>query len=471
MSPPLTTYPAITSFEPTVPVPVQSLPLLPATTPPLPEQLPLLPSRPRRPDPVVDSLYELTTHLVPAAYPRFTPFVPSAQQPEWSPDRETWKANVDKTTEEVMHWKYDQHAGKVSGGLQGQGSTKLLWNCVNRYTRRELLPQDGSNNTGLPLTLFFSHANGFPKEIWEPTLRHLVAVNGASDSPLNIAEIWSFEAVNHGDAALVNGKNLGGMYDWGDQARDISQFLAYYLPPSPNTPSNALPVHLPRQDETLGESRKTSGFQQRNLVVIGHSFSGAASTIAAANYPALFSSLILVDPVLRPLRPDVPVFTFQAHISRALNAIKRRAHWPSREEALKQFQATPFWQAWDSEALDRYVECGLCDDPKGGVKLKMSGMLEAIVFAEAVRTYEAWQLCPLMDTKIPLKFIMPGKNELHETLFKHEMVKLRPANSSHTVVTEAGHLITQERPKELAQAINTSLREQYMPLESPSSKL
>ena len=42
---------------------------------------------------------------------------------------------------------------------------------------------------------------------------------------------------------------------------------------------------------------------------------------------------------------------------------------------MKQFRATPFWQAWDPEALDRYVECGLCDDPKGGVKLKMSGML------------------------------------------------------------------------------------------------
>lgn len=163
MSTPLTTYPAITSFQPTVPVPVQSLPLLPTTKPPLPDQLPPLPSRPRRPHPSIDSLYELTTHLVPAAYPRFTPFVPQAQQPQWSLDRETWKANVDKATEEVMQWKYAQHAGTIQGGLEGQGSTKLLWNSVNRYTRRG--PRDGSSSTGLPLTLFFSHANGFPKEV------------------------------------------------------------------------------------------------------------------------------------------------------------------------------------------------------------------------------------------------------------------------------------------------------------------
>jgi hypothetical protein len=180
------------------------------------------------------------------------------------------------------------------------------------------------------------------------------------------------------------------------------------------------------------------------------------STLAAVNYPALFSSLVLVDPVLRPLRPNVPIFTREAHISRATNAIRRRAHWPSRyvlfidaillprsidlvvlwgpsEEAKKQFQATPFWQRWHPDALDLYVECGLCEDPYGGVKLKMSGMLvssdlaylslfvqshvencplqEAIVFAEAVRTYEAWQLCHRLDPRIALKFVMSGDME------------------------------------------------------------
>ncbi|KAI0697027.1 Alpha/beta hydrolase family-domain-containing protein [Cytidiella melzeri] len=443
-----TTYPAVASFEATVPVPVQSLPLLPATKPPIPQQLPQLPSRPRRPDPVVDSLYELTTHLVPAAYPRITPHVPTTEQPEWSSDRKIFNANVDKATQEVMKWKIDQHAGKLSTGLEGQGSTEVLWNCVNRYTRRGRA-QNGFNNTGLPLTLFFSHANGFPKEIWEPTIKEVLARNASTDPPLDIAEIWSWESVNHGDAALVNGEHLGGMYDWSDQARDIANFLTHYIPSSPLVPSDSLPVHLMRQEECLGGSRRTFGFKQRTLVVIAHSFSGAASTLAAVNHPALFSSLILVDPVLRPLRPGIPVFTQEAHFSRATNAIRRRTHWSSREEALKQFLASPFWQAWDPDALDLYVECGLCDDTKGGVKLKMSGILEAAVFAEAVRTYEAWQLCSQIDPRIPLKFVMPGKLEPFEVVYKHEMVQLRPANSSYTVVTEAGHLITQERPKEL----------------------
>ncbi|KAI0346372.1 alpha/beta-hydrolase [Trametopsis cervina] len=466
----LTTYPPITGFAPVITVPVQSLPLLPTTKPPVPQDFPSLPSQPRVPETAISSRYELTTHLVPAAYTRVTPFIPIPEQPAWSNDRETWKANVEKTAQEVMGPKIEQYEGKLPGGAEGKGNTHVLWNCVNRYTRKGLPPQRGGS-TGKPLTLFFSHANGFPKEIWEPVMGHFLAENAASDAPLDIAEMWSWEAVNHGDAALINGGKLGGIYDWSDQSRDIAQFLAHYMPSSPLSPAESLPVHLPRQGESVADSRKKSGFEQRTLVVVAHSFSGAATTIAAVNYPALFSSIVLVDPVLRPLRPGVPVFTWEAHVSLATAAVKRRAHWPSRQEALEQFRANPFWQVWDPAALDRYVECGLYEDPNGGFKLKMSGMQEAIVFAEAFRTYEAWQLCSQMDARIPLKFIMPGKLSEKDLQFRYEMVNLRPANSSHTVVTEAGHLITQEKPKELSEILVGFLREQYVSSTTIGSKL
>ena len=40
------------------------------------------------------------------------------------------------------------------------GYPLVLWNCVNRYVKKDL---DLSNKTGV--TLFFAHANGFPKEV------------------------------------------------------------------------------------------------------------------------------------------------------------------------------------------------------------------------------------------------------------------------------------------------------------------
>lgn len=40
------------------------------------------------------------------------------------------------------------------------GYPRLLWNCVNRYVKKDLSER---NRTGV--TLFFAHANGFPKEV------------------------------------------------------------------------------------------------------------------------------------------------------------------------------------------------------------------------------------------------------------------------------------------------------------------
>jgi hypothetical protein len=38
------------------------------------------------------------------------------------------------------------------------GHQKVLWNCVNRYVKK-----NGVRGTGI--TLFFAHGNGFPKEV------------------------------------------------------------------------------------------------------------------------------------------------------------------------------------------------------------------------------------------------------------------------------------------------------------------
>ena len=119
--------------------------------------------------------------------------------------------------------------------------------------------------------------------------------NAASKDPLDIAEIWSFEAVNHGDSALLNAANLGGicecrlapplsssdwpccLVDWTDHARDILHFLLSYLPSSPTMPADSLPTHLTRLPETLAKSRRTFGYQQRIFVAVPHSFSGCAT--------------------------------------------------------------------------------------------------------------------------------------------------------------------------------------------------
>lgn len=112
------------------------------------------------------------------------------------------------------------------------------------------------------------------------------------DDPI-IEEIWSWEAVNHGDSALMNKRNLGalcedslqvncyrltpatlGIDEWLDNSRDIINFLTYYLPDTIGHSGDGLPTHLPLIPQEISEMRERGGLTNRTLVAIGHSFGG-----------------------------------------------------------------------------------------------------------------------------------------------------------------------------------------------------
>ncbi|CCL98483.1 uncharacterized protein FIBRA_00481 [Fibroporia radiculosa] len=400
--------------------------------------LPPLPSLQRH---FLDTSYTLTTHLIPAAVPRTTPDAPLPDLPAWSADKEQWKASVSKTSEFIKEMRYEQWAGR----LKGPGSRNQLWACVNRYLRSDL--QEGQLSNGV--TLFFAHANGFPKEIWEPTLSNLIAARQKTGASYTIDEIWIWEAVNHGDACLVNGDNLGGMCfgtdDWQDNARDVIQFLYYYLPP--HSSARELPTHLPRQSEATCRHRELYGLRDRPLVGIGHSLGGCTIARAAVAIPKLFASLVLVDPIIRPHPQQGPLIP--AHTMKLISgAVQRQSHWLSREDAREKFIASPFFSAWDSAVLNLYLECGLCDDGSGGVQLKMPGVHEALVFSETMTTFETWDLIDTLDPHVEIRWIIP-ENSQGESRIHEQMVWRRPENSSNTIIPSAGHLIAQEKPAEL----------------------
>lgn len=130
-------------------------PLVPLGTPVV-QILPPLPT-PQRESAIGDT-YTLTTHLVPAASPRTTHHVPDPKLPTWSADRQQWKASVMETVADVLTTKEKQRHGVLKGPL----SQKVLWNCLNRYVRRD----SSGTRAGCGVTLLFAHANGFPKEVW-----------------------------------------------------------------------------------------------------------------------------------------------------------------------------------------------------------------------------------------------------------------------------------------------------------------
>jgi hydroxymethylglutaryl-CoA lyase len=54
------------------------------------------------------------------------------------------------------------------------------------------------------LTLVFAHGTGFHKEQWEPTIEDLKKLLEDDRAVTKIREVWSIEAPNHGDSAILN---------------------------------------------------------------------------------------------------------------------------------------------------------------------------------------------------------------------------------------------------------------------------
>ena len=115
--------------------------------------LPVLPSPPRKP--AFDAPFTLTTHLFPATYLRTTKPIPLPKLPAAGVTKEERRRMLAECALQLLDWGNDGGAVTASDGYP-----LVLWNCVNRYVKKDL---DLSNKTGV--TLFFAHANGFPKEV------------------------------------------------------------------------------------------------------------------------------------------------------------------------------------------------------------------------------------------------------------------------------------------------------------------
>lgn len=142
--------------------------------PPITTQ-PKLPSPPRQPELLPG--YSLTTHLVPAAYPRYSYLDPRQNDPEYAEisndppidtaprlAREDW---ADEKTRRLRERRQriestrDPLAPPESLLRKDHDNGPVLWNALNRYARTR--PSRSKRDFGM--TVFVCHANGVHKEV------------------------------------------------------------------------------------------------------------------------------------------------------------------------------------------------------------------------------------------------------------------------------------------------------------------
>ena len=101
--------------------------------------------------------YTLTTHIVPAAWPRSTPEIgcPAGCSPDGSRDRGAFR----RVRKEML----DVEKRYLRGELPERRDEREYWFCVNRYVRNRL--EESERKGRKRLTLYLAHAVGFGKEV------------------------------------------------------------------------------------------------------------------------------------------------------------------------------------------------------------------------------------------------------------------------------------------------------------------
>lgn len=145
---------------------------------------------------------------------------------------------------------------------------------------------------------------------------------------VSIRSIWIADVSHQGDSGVWNEQLLGNDPSWYDHSRDLFLMVNHFR-----------------------------GHMKRPIIGVGHSMGGTHLVNLSLLHPRLFTTLILIDPVIQRL-PSV-----EGNFGPAKASTKRRDRWKSRQEAREKFKTSAFYQTWDPRVLDKWLEYGLRELP------------------------------------------------------------------------------------------------------------
>ncbi|KIK61182.1 hypothetical protein GYMLUDRAFT_43255 [Collybiopsis luxurians FD-317 M1] len=197
------------------------------------------------------------------------------------------------------------------------------------------------------IAIVMTHGVSFLKELWEPTIAHIIHLQSSQVSPFSIRDIWTLDCPSHGQSASLNDevcsqRNIT-FTDYGDA---ILALLA----------SNLVSQTIP-------------------LVGIGHSF-GSPALLFAEKHRRQFSSpsilpdrfskslyeilIMLEPPMLSPALEEKYDF-FHPNLVKFVHA--RRRTWRSLTEAQNDIHTKRPWNAWDPRVRTLFATYGLRTSP------------------------------------------------------------------------------------------------------------
>lgn len=184
---------------------------------------------------------------------------------------------------------------------------------------------DQSHSQPGAVTIIGAHANGFPKELYEPLWDDLY--RALRRQRQSIKGIWIADVAQQGMSGVLNEDKLGNDPSWNDHSRDLLHMINHF-------------------------HKEMS----RPLVGIGHSMGGNHLVNLAYLHPRLLTSLVLIDPVIQSASAEV---SDKSPLSHTQASTFRRDDWPSRAEAASWVKKSKFYQSWDRRVLSLWIKYGL----------------------------------------------------------------------------------------------------------------
>lgn len=190
------------------------------------------------------------------------------------------------------------------------------------------------------------------------------------------------------------------------------------------------------------------------VIGIGHSLGAVTTFMAAADYPGLFSGIVLIDPVILPRRMLFVLSLLRltgllGWFPLARGARRRKRVFEGKADVQNRFGAgRGIFKTWSREFIDAYLECGFLEKDEKTAILKCEPELEAQIFESAPR--DAWSYAPRIQCPV-----LAIRGETSDTFYPDAARNLGHYIPDYTLVTipGTGHFVPMENPAACAAEI------------------
>jgi len=249
--------------------------------------------------------------------------------------------------------------------------------------------------------VLFCHATGFHARIWDQVIAHLPD-----------RHCIAFDARGHGRSSKP-----APPYPWRSFGADVAG---------------------------LADSLRLSG-----ALGVGHSMGGHSVTLGAALQPMAFSSLVLLDPVIRPQDQYVGPWKKTDFVA------KRRNHWTSARQMFERFENRPPFDSWDRQVLRDYCDHALQPDGDGYI-LACPPDIEASIY-DGSTAVESNIYPEIATIQIPVHVVRAGRHQDPANVMGSSIASPNLAASfargKDTCLTGHSHFIPMEAPELVAKLI------------------